>query len=241
MAELLQSQMLIRHDKIVIDALRNRIETPKPLACDVESIERQCAAGRDCLFVSSRIDQARPHELPRARYDMVIVTGRTFAKTPLQKIMASLAGSHHGNDALEKLYGEHAIGQVSKLPGSNLRVKVMTKKACLQLERTKVNIMGGVFMFNELDILTGKYFLDTSNVDSDTKTDTILHRLFIIGYKPIYDTSREANMNTGMTSATWRVYIRSNTCPPPLVVNGSVCDQIRFDNKLHPADGKNAP
>ncbi|KAL7995513.1 putative bardet-Biedl syndrome 1 protein [Plasmopara halstedii] len=223
--QLLQSQEIIRRDKAVIDALRNRIETPKPLACDNQS----------------SANQARPYELPRARYDMVINTGRTFAKTPLQKIMASLTGSHHGNDALEKLYGEHAIGQVSKLPGGNLRVKVKTKEACLQLERTKVNIMGGVFMFNEFDILASKYFVDISNVDSDTKTDTILHRLFIIGCKPIYDTFREVNMTTGMTSATWRVYFLSNTCPPPLVVNGSVCDQILFDNKLHPAHGKNAP
>ncbi|CEG47962.1 uncharacterized protein PHALS_05446 [Plasmopara halstedii] len=131
MAELLQSQEVIRRDKAVIDALRNRIETPKPLARDIESIERQYAAGRDWSFVSSRIDQARPYELPRKRYDMVIDTGRTFAKTPLQKIMSSLTGSHHGNDALEKLYGDHAIDQVSKLPGGNLRVKMKTNEACL--------------------------------------------------------------------------------------------------------------
>ncbi|KAL7689854.1 hypothetical protein Plhal304r1_c014g0052611 [Plasmopara halstedii] len=82
--------------------------------------------------------------------------------------------------------------------------------------------MGGVFMFNEFDILAGKYFMHISNVDSDTKTDTNLHRLFIIGCKQIYDTFREVNMTTGKTSATWRVYFLSNTCHPPLVVNGSV-------------------
>ncbi|KAL7685782.1 hypothetical protein Plhal304r1_c029g0094831 [Plasmopara halstedii] len=120
-------------DKAVIDALRNCIKTPKPLACDIDSIERQYAARRDWSFVSSRIDQARPYELPRARYDMVIDTGRTFAKPALQKIMASLTGSHHGNDALEKLHGEHAIGQVSKLPGGSLRLKVKAKDSCLQL------------------------------------------------------------------------------------------------------------
>ncbi|KAF1327938.1 putative Pollike protein, partial [Globisporangium splendens] len=44
-----------------------------------------------------------------------------------------------------------------------------------------------------------------------------------------------------MTSATWRVYFLSSSCPSALVVNGSVCDQVLFDNKLHPAHGKNAP
>ncbi|KAL7694699.1 hypothetical protein Plhal304r1_c001g0002931 [Plasmopara halstedii] len=48
-------------------------------------------------------------------------------------------------------------------------------------------------------------------------------------------------MATGITSSTWRVYFLAKSCPPQLMVNGSVCDQILFDNKLHPAHGKNAP
>lgn len=241
MAALLREQETIRRDEAKVEANKSRIETPKPLACDIESIERHYAAGRGWSFIASQMDQARPYALPRARYDMVIDTGRTFAKTPLQKIMASLAGSHHGNDALEKLYSEHAIGQVSKLPGGNLRVNIKTKEVCLKLERTKVNILGGVFLFKEGDVLAGKYFLDISNVDSDTNTDAILHWLFILGCKPIYDTFREVNMATGITSATWRVYFLSNTCPLQLMVSGSVCDQILFDHKLHPAHGKSAP
>lgn len=104
-----------------------------------------------------------------------------------------------------------------------------------------MNILEGVSMFKKHDVLAGKYFLDISNADSDTSTDMILHRLFTLGYKPIYDTFREVNMLTGITSATWRVYFLSRTCPPPLVVNGSVCNYVLFDIKLHPAHGKNAP
>uniref|UniRef100_K3XCL9 Uncharacterized protein n=1 Tax=Globisporangium ultimum (strain ATCC 200006 / CBS 805.95 / DAOM BR144) TaxID=431595 RepID=K3XCL9_GLOUD len=241
MADLLAQQETIRRDNAGADAARCRVETPKPLACDIEAIERQYAAGGDWSFIASRMEQARPYALPRARFDMVIDTGRTFAKTPLQKIMASLSGKHHGNDALEKLYSKFEIGQISKLPGGNLRVKVKSKEACLALERTKVNILGGVFMFKEFDVLGGKYFIDISNVDSGTNTDVMLHRLFLLGCKPVYDTFREVNLATGITSATWRVYFLSTTCPSPLIVNGSVCDQILFDNKLHPAHGKNAP
>lgn len=241
MADVLAQKERLRHDKAEADAVRRRVETPKPLACDIEAIERQYAAGGDWSFIATRMEQARPYALPRARFDMVIDTGRTFAKTPLQKIMASLSGKHHGNDALEKLYSTFEIGQISKLPGGNLRVKVKSQEACLALERTKVNILGGVFMFKEFDVLGGKYFIDISNVDSDTNTDVMLHRLFLLGCKPVYDTFREVNLATGMTSATWRVYFLSTTCPSPLIVNGSVCDQVLFDNKLHPAHGKNAP
>lgn len=243
MADVLAQKERLRRDhaEADADAVRRRVETPKPLACDIEAIERQYAAGGDWSFIATRMEQARPYALPRARFDMVIDTGRTFAKTPLQKIMASLSGKHHGNDALEKLYGTFEIGQISKLPGGNLRVKVKSQEACLALERTKVTILGGVFMFKEFDVLGGKYFIDISNVDSDTNTDVMLHRLFLLGCKPVYDTFREVNLATGMTSATWRVYFLSTTCPSPLIVNGSVCDQVLFDNKLHPAHGKNAP
>ncbi|KAL7679809.1 hypothetical protein Plhal304r1_c073g0161221 [Plasmopara halstedii] len=160
------------------------------------------------------MDRARPYELPRAKFDMVIATGRTFAKTPLQRIMASLAGSNHGNDS---------------------------KDACLKLERTKVNILGGIFQLKEYDVLANKYYLDILKVDSHTNTDVILLRLFILGCQPIYDTFREVNMATGITSATWRVYFLPKSYPPQLMVNGSICDESLFDNKLHPAHGKNAP
>ncbi|KAF1318173.1 hypothetical protein FI667_g14138, partial [Globisporangium splendens] len=241
MADVLAQQELLRRDNAEADAVRRRVETPKPLACDIEAIERQYAAGSDWSFIAPRMEQARPYALPRSKYDMVIDTGRTLAKTPLQKIMASLSGKNHGNEALEDLYQRYEIGQISKLPGGNLRVKVKSKEACLLLERTKVNILGGVFTFKEFDVLGGKYFLDIANVDSDTDTDVILHRLFLLGCKPVYDTFREVNLATGITSATWRVYFLSTSCPSALMVNGSVCDQVLFDNKLHPAHGKNAP
>ena len=86
-----------------------------------------------------------------------------------------------------------------------------------------------------------KYFIDISNVDSDTDTALMLQRLFLLGCKPVYNTFREVNLATGITSATWRVYFLSSSCPSALIVNGSVCDQVLFQNKLHPAHGKNAP
>ncbi|KAF1327933.1 putative Pollike protein, partial [Globisporangium splendens] len=239
MADVLSQQEFLRRDQAEAEAVRRRVETPKPLACDIEAIERQYAAGGDWSFIASRMEQARPYALPRAKFDMVIDTGRTFAKTPLHKIMVSLSGKSHGNKVLEELYQLYEIGQVSKLPGGNLRVKVKSKDACMRLERTRVNILGGVFVFKEFDILGPKYFVDISNVDSDT--DVILHRLFLLGCQPVYDTFREVNLATGITSATWRVYFMSKSCPSALMINGSVCDQLLFDNKLHPTHGKNAP
>ena len=172
---------------------------------------------------------------------MVISTERTLAKTPLQKIMASLAGKNHGNDSVEDLYRSHEIGQISKLPGGNLRIKVKSKEACLRLERTKVNILGGAYTFKEFDVLGGKYFIDISNMDSDTDTHVILQRLFLLGCKPVYDTFREVNLATGITSATWRVYFLTSSCPGALILTDSVCDQVVFDNKLHPDHGENVP
>ncbi|KAF1773397.1 hypothetical protein GQ600_15376 [Phytophthora cactorum] len=203
MADVLSQQELLRRDHAETEAARRRVETPKPLACDIEAIERQYAAGGDWSFIASRMEQARPYAL--------------------RKIMASLSGKSHGSDVLERLYQTYEIGQVSKLPGGNLRVKVKSKEACILLERTQVQ---------EFDVLSAKYFIDISNVDSDTNTDLILQRLFLLGCKPVYDTFREVNLATGLTSATWRC---------ALMINGSVCDQVLFDNKLHPAHGKNAP
>uniref|UniRef100_M4BIS0 RxLR effector candidate protein n=1 Tax=Hyaloperonospora arabidopsidis (strain Emoy2) TaxID=559515 RepID=M4BIS0_HYAAE len=72
-------------------------------------------------------------------------------------------------------------------------------------------------------------------------THLILQLLFLLGRRPIYDTFREVNLATGITSDSWRVYCLKSSCPSALIVNGSVCDQVLFDNKLHPAYGENAP
>ncbi|CAI5721984.1 unnamed protein product [Peronospora destructor] len=160
----------------------------------------------------------------------------TAAEDAWRRCLASPTKTLHSKSCTARLKLDR-----SQLPGGNLRVKVKSKEACLALERTKVNILGGVFLFKGFDVLGGKYFIDISNVDSDTNTDVMLHRLFLLGCKPVYDTFREVNLATGITSATWRVYFLSTTCPSALIVNGSVCDQVLFDNKLHPAHGKNAP
>ncbi|KAF1328765.1 putative Pollike protein, partial [Globisporangium splendens] len=195
-------------------ATRKRVETPKPLAVDIEAIERQYAAGGDWLLIASRMEKARPYQLPTAKYDMVIETGRALAKTSVHKILASLAGPEHGNSALDELYKQFEIGQISKMPGDNLRVKV--------------NILGGVFTFKEFDSIGDKYYLDIANVDCDMDTDVILHRLFLLWCKPVYDTFREVNLTTGMTSATWRVYFLSRSCPPALIINNSVSERMPF-------------
>uniref|UniRef100_A0AAV1UCG1 Uncharacterized protein n=1 Tax=Peronospora matthiolae TaxID=2874970 RepID=A0AAV1UCG1_9STRA len=232
MADVLGQQEHFRRDHAEADAARRRVENPKPLASDIEWIERQNAAGGDWSFIASRIDQARPYALHRAKYDMVIATGRMFAKTPLQKIMVSLSGTHHGNASLEDLYRSHEIGQISKLPEGDLRIKVKSKEACLRFDRTKVNILVGVYTFKEFDVLGGKYFIDISSMDSDTDTRLILQRLFLLGYKPVYDTFRELNLATGITSATWRVYFLTASCPSALIVNGS-SERLPFGYHSH--------
>jgi len=241
MAELLRRNENIRRDAVSGQAARRRVETPKPLAVDIEAIERQYAAGLDWSTIESSLVQARPYQLPKAKFDMVIDTGKALAKTSVHKILASLAGPDHGNSVLEELYKQFEIGQISKMPGGNLRVKVKTKDACVRLEHTKVNILGGVFSFKAFDILGDKYYLDIANIDCDMDTNMILHRLFLLGCKPVYDTFREVNLTTGVTSATWRVYFLARACPPALIVNNGVCDQLIFDNKLHPVHGKDAP
>uniref|UniRef100_K3X4X5 Uncharacterized protein n=1 Tax=Globisporangium ultimum (strain ATCC 200006 / CBS 805.95 / DAOM BR144) TaxID=431595 RepID=K3X4X5_GLOUD len=59
MAEVLAQQEHLRRDNADADATRRRVETPKPLACDIEAIERQYAAGSDWSFIAPRMEQAR--------------------------------------------------------------------------------------------------------------------------------------------------------------------------------------
>ncbi|KAL8008936.1 hypothetical protein Plhal710r2_c076g0179361 [Plasmopara halstedii] len=132
-------------------------------------------------------------------------------------------------------------GQAFQRPGGNLRIKVKTKEACFRLERQEVTILGSKYRFREFDILADRFYIDVSSVDSDVDADLMLKRFFELGAQPIYGTFRDVNLDAVMTTATWRVYLRSNECPPQLFVEGSVCDQLVFAGRIHPVHAKDAP
>lgn len=74
------------------------------------------------------------------------------------------------------------------MPVGKLRLKIESQSACLLLERTNVNILGGVFPFKPFNVLANKSYLDIANVASDSDTSRMLYRLFVMGCQPVYDT-----------------------------------------------------
>ncbi|KAL7679805.1 hypothetical protein Plhal304r1_c073g0161181 [Plasmopara halstedii] len=153
----------LRRDNVAVNLAQLRVETPKPLASDIEAIEAL----------------ARPYQLPRARYALVLETGGSFARTAPQKILQSFVRDHN-NPMLAELFRDNLVGQLSKLPSGNLRLKVRT----------------------QFDVLEEKYFLDVSSIDSDLDTDCMMKRSFELGCRPLYDTFREVNVATDITTAT---------------------------------------
>lgn len=105
----------------------------------------------------------------------------------------------------------------------NLCVKVKSRDACLQLERTKVNIPGCAFVFKEFDILSGKSFIDISIVDSSTYTALILQNFFLIGRKPVYDNCCNITLR-GCHAYDVAGLRLVSSCFSSLQVNGSVFD-----------------
>ncbi|KAL7995041.1 hypothetical protein Plhal703r1_c48g0151011 [Plasmopara halstedii] len=176
-------------DNVAVNLAQLRVETPKPLASDIEAIEALYDNGKPWLSIAPSITSARPYQLPRARYSLVLETGGSFARTAPQKILQSFVRDHN-NPVLAELFRDNLVGQLSKLPGGNLRLKVKTRS----------------FKFKEFDVLEEKYLLDVSSIDSDLDTDCMMKRLFELGCRPLYDTFREVNVATGITTATWRVY-----------------------------------
>ncbi|KAF1330506.1 putative Pollike protein, partial [Globisporangium splendens] len=236
---LLQRTKEIRRDHVEPPE-KNRVELPKPLAADIEAIDALYEAGGDWSALAPRIDLARPYVLPRARYVMVIETGQAFQRTSPNKLLASFSNDH-GNEVVQQQMDLNQLGQLTKMPGGNFRIKVKTKEACFRLERQEVTILGGKYRFREFDILADRFYIDVSSVDSDVDADLMLKRFYELGAQPIYDTFRDVNLEAVMTTATWRVYFRSNECPSQLFVDGSVCDQLVFAGRIHPVHAKDAP
>lgn len=236
---LLQRPTAIRRDNVDAPA-PPRVELPRPKSMDIEAIDALYDAGGDWSQLAASVDRARLYALPRARYVMVIETGQAFQRTALSKILASLL-KDHGNPVVRAQIEQQQLGQLTKAPGGNLRVKVKTKTACQSLAGQEVKILGGKYRFGEFDILADRFFIDVSSVESDFDADFMLKQFFDLGAQPIYGTFRDVNLEAVITTATWRVYFRSSQCPPELVVGGSVCDQLVFADRIYPVHAKNVP
>ncbi|KAL7693485.1 hypothetical protein Plhal304r1_c004g0018141 [Plasmopara halstedii] len=213
----------LRRDNVAVNLAQLRVETPKPLASDIEAIEALYDNGKPWLSIAPSITSARPYQLPRARYSLVLETRGSFARIAPQKILQSFVRDHN-NPVLAELFRDNLVVQLSKLPDGNLCLKVRTREACMKLERQAIQLLGGSF-----------------NIDSDLDTDCMMKRLFELGCRPLYDTFRRVNVATGITTATWRVYFVSTSCPFPLIQNSTVCDQVMFGGRLFPTHGKNTP
>jgi hypothetical protein len=236
---LLQRTKEIRRNQVE-PPKKKRIGMPKPLAADIEAIDALYEAGGDWSAIALRIEQARPYVLPRARYVMVIETGQAFQRTSPFKLLTSFSNDH-GNQVVQQQMDLNQLGQLTKMPGGNIRIKVKTKEACLRLERQEVTILGGKYRFREFDVLADRFYIDVSSVDSDVDADLMLKRLHGLGAQPIYGTFRDVDFDAVLTTASWRVYFRSNECPSQLFVEGSVCDQFVFAGRIYPVQAKDAP
>ncbi|DBA01033.1 TPA: hypothetical protein N0F65_002643 [Lagenidium giganteum] len=200
--DLIRQPRELRRDGACNPAPRVRVETPKPLAVDVEAIDALYAAGGgDWDEIARLIDAARPYKLPKAKYTMVLSTGISFAKTSPNRILESLLRDP-GNDVVKELLAAQELGQLSKMPGGNVRIKVKSREACMRLERQKVTIMGATCQFQEFDVLEEHYYLDISSVDSDIDTSLLTKRLFELGCQPIFSTFRDVSAAFGITTST---------------------------------------
>ena len=217
-----------------------RVVLPRPSAAAIEAIDALYANGGDWTSLVSSIEQARPYELPRARFVMTIDTGRAFERMGINKIMASFL-KDNGNPVVQEQIKLQQLGQISKGRGGELRVKVKTRAACERLAQQEVKILGNKFVFQDFDILADRFYIDISSVDSNFDNEGMLKRFYELGTEPIYDTFRDVNLAAGMTTATWRVYFRSVHCPVPLKMQGKVCDQLLFEGRVYPAQARDAP
>ena len=207
----------------------------------MREIEDLFAEGRPSWDVlSAKLASARPFQLPSANFAIILETGQSLARIDNAKILQSFARDH-ANPVVGELLDSHAIGQIAKIPGGNLKVYVTSEEHCHKLAHQEVTILGNRYSFREYDILGSKYFLDVFGVNPGTECGRLARALHELGCDIIYDNFREAIAGKAITMSTWRVYFRSATCPTALVVEGKVCEQLDIDGRLFLARGKSAP
>ncbi|KAJ0391690.1 hypothetical protein ATCC90586_011105 [Pythium insidiosum] len=219
---------------------QQRVQLPRPRSADIDAILRLYESSPKAGDIWNAAQKALPFTIPRAKYDCIIETGTSLVSTAPSRILQSFV-TKHGNDVVADLIAKKEIGQLSKLPRGNLCLKVKSEEARRRLEGQEVTILGHTYKFREHDPLEDRFYVDIAGVNGDTDVDQLFMRLFDIGAKPLYATNREVHLETGITTASLRVYFVDKTVPDALVVQGGTVNQLVFNRRLHFVNGKDAP
>ncbi|KAL0584516.1 hypothetical protein ABG067_005695 [Albugo candida] len=95
LAEIIKSQESLRKDQARALA-KFRVELSKPKASDIEAILQLYADGEhpDWSVLSAKLEAARPFQIRKATFPMVLETGQSLTRTPNGKILTSLMRDH---------------------------------------------------------------------------------------------------------------------------------------------------
>ena len=88
-----------------------------------------------------KLYSARPFQVPRAKFPMVLETGQTLSRIDNAKLLQFFV-RENGNPVVDELLERHEIGQVAKIPGGYLRVYVTIEEACHKIANQEVTILG---------------------------------------------------------------------------------------------------
>lgn len=149
--------------------------------------------------------------------------------------------NNHGNSGIKPLLESRAIAQVSKIPGSDIRLIVFIDDACQHLKRLPVSILGAQYFFREYDSREYFYFLDLFFfVRVKGERIPILHLLHGEESSRVVGPLREIVPYKKVLMSTWRVYVSSSTCPQLMAKIGRICDKIAYGKLLYPVRGMKA-
>ncbi|KAJ8524947.1 hypothetical protein ON010_g16169 [Phytophthora cinnamomi] len=204
MADHLRSQEYerVRHSKSML---------AEPRLCDedaarlVEAYERNNTSASEYLVLVTENCPFTPTSTTHA----VIIDSGTYCTTVAMAVIFNSFLQDHGNAVVQELLSRYEV--------------VLVEKASAGQE---VNLLGRKFKIKRQSPFNNKFYLDVFGVRSTETANELFMGLTRLGARPFFLTPRDVNMETHVTTPTWRFYFGQEEVPACLKVGGYVTNQL---------------
>ncbi|KAG1703583.1 hypothetical protein DVH05_007527 [Phytophthora capsici] len=168
----------------------------------------------------------------------VIIDSGTYCSTVAMRVVINSFLQDHGNAVVKELLSNYEVAMIEKAPSGGVLIHVHSSDAERMLIGQEVNLLGRRFKVKHQSPLANKFFLDVFGVRSTTIANNLFMGLAALGARPLFMTPRDVNMETHVTTPTWRFYFGQEEPPACLKVHGFVTNQLVYGRKFFIVRGK---
>ncbi|KAE8898452.1 hypothetical protein PF005_g21433 [Phytophthora fragariae] len=183
--------------------------------------------------------QAQPEAIPDALFSLTAQVSSSLVGVSRPALIMALSAVGD-NAVVRAVLDAGEIVHIHRQPQNKLLFYLRSEEAKMKLASQRCQFMGRKLVFDSLNPLSDAFYVDILGVRSDDVASGLFSGFLGLGCQPLYYNFTYRSPVGAITSGIVRYYFNSSRCPPALVIQGQICDQVLLGGVVYSARARGA-